>query len=159
MAASPSRVRTPCSMRPFGSARRSGAAERDTRDICRAPMLAEPEPPGSRTSPQTHDAGPGGRRRCCTQGSTGCSLPRVHRRLPPLERVVMMMPMVDERALHGLVDNPSPASCQRPSGAPRHGVTAADAVSGRGSTGAGTAAGATLLHAPAVAAPATYAPP
>jgi hypothetical protein len=58
----------------------------------------------------------------------------------------MVMPMVYERTLHGVVDNRSPAGCQRPIGAPRHGVTAAGAASGRGSTGAGTAAGTTFLN-------------
>src|SRR5881409_2036345 len=69
MPASPSRVSTPCSMRPFGRPRRRGVEEPDGRDIVVAPNRWPNRGPGATTSLK-HDAGPGGSAsamdsRCC----------------------------------------------------------------------------------------------
>src|SRR6266446_1630547 len=69
MPASPRRVSTPCSMRPFGRPRRRGVEEPDSRDIVVAPNRGPNRAP-ELERPEKHDAGPGGSAsamdsRCC----------------------------------------------------------------------------------------------
>jgi len=61
--------------------------------------LAEPAPELER--PKKHDADPGGPASAMDSRSTGYSLPCVRLRLPPSNGVVMVVPVVQTRTLHG----------------------------------------------------------
>src|SRR5436309_7067242 len=73
MPASPSRVITPCSMRPLGRPRRRGVEEPDGRDIVSCSERWPSRGPGARAS-QKHDAGPRGPASAMDSRSTRYSL-------------------------------------------------------------------------------------